>query len=172
MGLHVVLFRPEIPQNTGNIMRTCVGTDVILHLIAPLGFRLDPKALKRYGANVIDQVRYDVHPDWDSFVAAHPGTYAFFSRYGTRSPDAFDFTVSGEIYLVFGSESTGLPKHLLAMNRESCVRLPMNDRIRSLNLANAVCAGLYEALRQRHYEGLSRTEPDILHGADWLDRGD
>ncbi|MFA5006427.1 MAG: tRNA (cytidine(34)-2'-O)-methyltransferase [Candidatus Izemoplasmatales bacterium] len=169
--LHVVLFHPEIPQNAGNVMRTCAATAARLHFVAPLGFRLDEKAIKRYGAHCVDGVEYDVWPDFDSFEEGHPGIYAFFTRYGAHGPDRFDFgRTDAEYYLVFGSESTGLPKELLRARRESCVRLPMTDAVRSLNLANAVCVGLYEALRQQGYPGLSATEPATLRGADWLDR--
>jgi len=170
MGLHVVLYQPEIPQNTGNVMRTCAGTGTILHLIEPLGFRLDPKALKRFGANCLEGVVYDVHSDWNAFIASHPGTYAFFTRHGDRSPDRFDFNVPGDVYLVFGRESTGLPQNLREKHRDACVRIPMNGRIRSLNLANAVCVGLYEALRQRDYEHLSRTEPAAHDGAGLVEQ--
>lgn len=169
--LHVVLCQPEIPQNTGNVMRTCAGTGAKLHLIGPLGFRVDEKSLKRFGANCLDGVEFDVSPDYAAFVSTHPGIYAFFTRYGTRSPDRFDFgRPDADYYLVFGRESTGLPKELLRAHRDACLRFPMKDAIRSLNLANAVCAGLYEALRQQGYPGLSRTEPETLKGADWLDR--
>ncbi|HAQ55913.1 MAG TPA: RNA methyltransferase [Acholeplasmatales bacterium] len=171
MALHVVLYQPEIPQNTGNVMRTCAATGTRLHLIEPLGFKLDPKHIKRYGVNYLEHVEYDVWKDWETFHAAHPGVYAFFTRYGTKSPDAFDFTVpAADVYLVFGRESTGLPKDLLRGFRDFCLRLPMNDHVRSLNLSNVVCVGLYEALRQRGYPGLSQTEPETLKGADWLDR--
>lgn len=171
MALHVVLFQPEIPQNTGNVMRTCAATRTRLHLIEPLGFKLDPKHLKRSGVNYLEHVEYDVWKDWEAFFATHPGIYAFFTRYGAKSPDRFDFTAGdAEFYLVFGRESTGLPKDLLKDHRDACLRLPMNDHVRSLNLANVVCVGLYEALRQQGYPGLSGTEPETLKGADWLDR--
>ncbi len=171
MALHVVLYQPEIPQNTGNVMRTCAATGTRLHLIEPLGFKLDPKNLRRAGVNYLEHVTYDVWKDWDTFYAAHPGIYAFFTRYGSISPDRFDFTVpDAEIHLVFGRESNGLPKELLKAHRETCLRLPMHECVRSLNLANVVAIGVYEALRQRGYPGLSGTEPATLKGADWLDR--
>ncbi len=167
--LNVVLYGPEIPQNTGNIMRTCAGTGAILHLIEPLGFKLDPKNLKRSGANCAEGAEWHVYKNWESFHTSHPGIYAFFTRYGKKSPDRFDFSRADvPTYLVFGKESTGIPKPILRDHLADCIRLPMNDRIRSLNLANCVCAVLYEALRQRGYDDLSRTEPASLKGEDWL----
>lgn len=169
MPLHVVLYGPEIPQNTGNILRTCAGTGAILHLIEPLGFKMDPKYLKRSGANCLEGTEWHLYRDWEHFASANPGIYAFFTRYGKKSPDQFDFSRKEvPYYLIFGKESTGIPRSILRDHLDACIRLPMNDRIRSLNLANCVCAVLYEALRQRGYEGLSRTEPDTLKGEDWL----
>ncbi|HOW38648.1 MAG TPA: tRNA (cytidine(34)-2'-O)-methyltransferase [Candidatus Izemoplasmatales bacterium] len=173
MPLNVVLYAPEIPQNTGNIMRTCAGTDTFLHLIEPLGFKLDTKTIQRSGVNYLEHVRYRVYRNWEAFVTLNPGIYVFFTRYGQKSPDQFDFSrIKETYYLVFGRESTGIPKALLRDHWENCVRLPMNDHIRSLNLANCVCAVLYEALRQQGYPGLSRTEPETLKGPDWVLRTD
>jgi tRNA (cytidine/uridine-2'-O-)-methyltransferase len=169
MRLNVVLYGPEIPQNTGNIMRTCAGTDTFLHLIQPLGFKLDPKYLKRSGVNYLEHVHYQVYADWNEFKASNPGIYVFSTRYGKRSPDMIDFTRKDQpYYLIFGKESTGIPKEILRESLDTCIRLPMNDKIRSLNLANCVCAVLYEALRQRGYDDLFRTEPETLKGPDWL----
>jgi len=167
--LNVVLYGPEIPQNTGNIMRTCAGTDTFLHLIEPLGFKLDPKSIKRSGVNYLEHVHYTVYRNWEEFTEANPGIYAFSTRYGKKSPDMFDFTNPDQpYYLIFGKESTGIPKTILRDHLDQCIRLPMNDKIRSLNLANCVCAVLYEALRQRGYDHLFRTEPETLKGEDWL----
>jgi tRNA (cytidine/uridine-2'-O-)-methyltransferase len=167
--LNVVLYGPEIPQNTGNIMRTCAGTDTFLHLIEPIGFKLDPKYLKRSGVNYLEHVQYQVYKNWEEFTSTNPGIYAFSTRYGKKSPDQFDFSRSEESYfLIFGKESTGIPKAILRDHLDQCIRLPMNDKIRSLNLANCVCAVLYEALRQRGYDHLYRTEPETLKGEDWL----
>jgi tRNA (cytidine/uridine-2'-O-)-methyltransferase len=169
MQLNVVLYCPEIPQNTGNIMRTCAGTDTMLHLIEPLGFKLDPKNIKRSGANYFEHVQYKVYKTWETFQAANPGIYIFSTRYGKKSPDMIDFTKNGETYyLIFGKESTGIPKTILREHLDTCIRLPMNDKIRSLNLSNCVCTVLYEALRQRGYDDLFRTEPETLKGPDWL----
>lgn len=171
MRLNVVLYCPEIPQNTGNIMRTCAGTDTFLHLIKPLGFKLDPKYLKRSGVNYLEHVQYQVYEDWNTFKAANPGIYVFSTRYGQKSPDMIDYTRNDlPYYLIFGKESTGIPKEILRESLDTCIRLPMNDKIRSLNLSNCVCAVLYEALRQRGYDDLFRTEPETLKGPDWLMR--
>lgn len=171
MNLHVVLFNPEIPQNTGNIMRTCAGTGAKLHLIEPLGFKLDQKYLKRSGVNYLEHVDYTVYQSWDAFLTANQGKYIFLTRYGRKSPDQCDFSnTKDHIYLIFGKESTGIPKQILSQHIDDCYRLPINDKIRSLNLSNTVCTVLYEALRQQGYPGLFREEPDTLKGPDWLEQ--
>lgn len=171
MPLHIVLYQPEIPQNTGNIMRTCAGTGTKLHLIEPFGFRLDEKQLKRSGVNYLDHVSVSSYRNWEEFVEKNPGRYIFLTRYGHKPPEEMDFSdVKQMIYLVFGRESTGLPKAILKAHQESCIRIPMNPNIRSLNLANAVAVVLYEALRQQHYPGLSLEEPESLKGPDFLDQ--
>ena len=98
MGLNVVLYQPEIPQNTGNIMRTCAGTDTILHIIEPIGFKLDPKYIKRSGVNYLEHVIYHTYPNWEDFTSKNPGKYAFFTRYGHKTPASFDFTQIEEEY--------------------------------------------------------------------------
>ncbi len=173
MALNVVLYGPEIPQNTGNIMRTCAGTNTLLHLIEPFGFKLDMKYLKRAGVNYLEHVQYAVYKNWEDFTSKCPGKYAFLTRYGKMTPDEFDFSeIQTEYYLIFGKESTGIPKEILRDHLEDCIRLPMNEFVRSLNLSNVVCTVLYEALRQRHYENLSKTEPQSLKGPDWLLKDD
>jgi tRNA (cytidine/uridine-2'-O-)-methyltransferase len=169
MKLNVVLYGPEIPQNTGNIMRTCAGTDTILHIIEPIGFKLDPKYIKRSGVNYLEHVVYHVYKNWEEFTASNLGLYVFFTRYGNKTPDQFDFSNNdNNYYLIFGKESTGIPKEILREHLDSCIRLPKNDKIRSLNLSNVVCTVLYEALRQRNYDGLFKEEPVSLKGPNWL----
>jgi len=169
MGLNVVLFQPEIPQNTGNIMRTCVGTDTRLHLIKPLGFKLDPKYIKRTAVNYLEHVDYVVYENYEDFISKNRGRFIFMTRYGKKSPKDFDFSRSNEeIFLIFGRESTGIPQEILRDNLDNCLRLPANDKIRSLNLANTVAIMIYEVLRQQDYPGLSKTEPKSLKGEDWL----
>lgn len=170
MGLNVVLFQPEIPQNTANIMRTCAGTDVYLHLIKPIGFKLDAKYLKRDAVNYLDFVDYKVYEDYDDFLEKTNGDYYFLTRYGKKTPVEFNFSDSTkEIYLVFGRESTGIPKEILQNNLDKCVRLPINDKIRSLNLANTVAIMIYEVLGQQNYNDLYKHEPESLKGPDWLE---
>lgn len=169
MSIHVVLYQPEIPQNTGNIMRTCAGTDCTLHLIKPLGFKLDPKYLKRMSVNYLEHVNYFVYDDYNDFVKQNPGRYFFVTRYGKKPPRSFDFkAVKEDIYLIFGRESTGVPKSILKHHLDTCIRLPMNEHIRSLNLSNTVCVMIYEVLGQLDYLNLSKTEPEALKGEDWL----
>ncbi len=169
MAIHVVLYQPEIPQNTGNIMRTCAATDTTLHLIEPLGFKLDPKSIKRSAVDYLEHVRYEIHPDWNAFYTGRNGRFVFMTRYGATSPDKIDLSATAEdLYLVFGRESTGIPKAILRSHLETCVRLPMTDKVRSLNLANTVCVLVYEALRQQGYPGLFLHEPENFKGAAWL----
>ncbi len=170
-NLHVVLYNPEIPQNTGNIMRTCAGTGTKLHLIEPLGFKLDEKHLIRSGVNYLEHVEYAVYENWNAFVICNPGKYIYLTRYGKKSPDQYDFTKPEEnTYLIFGKESTGIPKQILAEHLDDCYRIPINDKIRSLNLANTVSIVLFEALRQLGYPKLFSEEPETLKGANWLEQ--
>ncbi len=166
---HVVLYTPEIPQNTGNIMRTCAATNTILHLIEPLGFSLEEKYLKRSAANYLEHLEYYRYASFEDFLRQNTGRFYFLTRYGEKSPDQFDFASSDEeIYLIFGSESSGIPKAILSQHLEHCMRLPMNDKVRSLNLSNAVAILVYEVLRQQGYPNLIPHEPETLKGKDYL----
>ncbi len=167
--INVVLFEPEIPQNTGNIMRTCAGTGVHLHLIEPLGFKLDEKSIKRCGVNYIEHCKYDVYKNFDDFKSKNVGKYYFFTRYGKKPHTSFDFSnVDENIYLIFGKESTGIPKEILKNDLDNCMRIPMNSNIRALNLSNSVAIGIYEVLRQQNYRNLLFTEP--FKGEDYLEK--
>lgn len=158
--INVVLFEPEIPGNTGNIMRTCAGTGTKLHLIKPLGFSLEDKYIKRSGVNYIDHCDYTVYENYEDFLSKNKGTFYFLTRYGKKPHDSFDYSNRNEnIYLVFGKESTGIPKEILKNNLDHCMRIPMNSNIRALNLSNSVAIMLYEVLRQQNYRDLLRTEP-------------
>ncbi|MFW5794928.1 MAG: tRNA (cytidine(34)-2'-O)-methyltransferase [Bacillota bacterium] len=169
MKVNVVLYQPEIPQNTANIMRTCSGTDVLLHIIKPIGFKLNPKYLKREAVNYLDNVNYSVYEDYQDFLNKNHGEFFYITRYGKKPPRAFEFTkYNNDIYLIFGRESTGIPKEILSEHLNRCIRLPMNDKIRSLNLANTVAILIYEVLGQLDYPNLSKTEPETLKGEDWL----
>ena len=165
--LNIVLYEPEIPENTGNIMRTCAATGAKLHLIRPLGFRLDATSIKRSGVNYIDKVEYILYDDYEDFCEKNPGEYYFMTRYGKKAHSEFDYSdKSKNIYLIFGKESTGIPKEILRNNLDRCIRIPSTDNVRSLNLSNCVAIVLYEVLRQQDYLDLYRCEP--FKGEDWL----
>ena len=170
--IHVVLYEPEIPQNTGNIMRTCVGVGAKLHLIKPLGFSLDEKHLRRSAVDYYEYIEYELYEDFDDFLAKNPDANIYFStRYGHKPLSSFNLKeVEGDIFLMFGCESSGIPYELLAQNIDNCFRLPTNDKVRSLNLSNCVAVGLFEVLRQLDYLDLLQEEPDTLKGANFLDQ--
>lgn len=158
--INIVLYEPEIPQNTGNIMRTCVATGCVLHLIKPLGFSLDEADLKRAGVNYIDKLEYHVYENYEDFLSKNKGDFYFFTRYGHKPHSSFDYSdTSKNIYLVFGKESSGIPKSILRPNIDKCMRIPMTSNVRALNVSNAVAIVVYEVERQRNYEGLLFDEP-------------
>ena len=167
--LNIVLYEPEIPTNTGNIMRTCVATGTKLHLIEPLGFKLDEKSIKRSGVNYIDKLDYVVYPNFDDFKKKNKGTYYYFTRYGKKPHTSFDYKKSyqeGDIYLIFGKESTGIPLEILKNNLDTCIRIPMSENVRCLNVSNSVAIAVYEVLRQQNFNNLSFKE--IQKGEDYL----
>lgn len=158
--INVVLYEPEIPENTGNIMRTCVATNTKLHLIKPLGFSLEEKYVKRSGVNYIHHCDYTVYENIEDFFNKNKGTYYFLTRYGHKPHTTFDYSNSKEnIYFFFGKESTGIPPKILKLYIDNCMRVPMTDKVRSLNLSNTVAIMVYEALRQQNYNNLLREEP-------------
>jgi len=158
--INIVLYEPEIPGNTGNIMRTCVATNTKLHLIEPLGFSLDEAQIRRSGVNYIDKLEYTVYKDFDEFKSKNKGTYYYFTRYGHKPHTSFDYSNKDEdIYLIFGKESTGIPKEILREDLEHCMRIPMSSNVRSLNLSNCAAIVLYEVLRQQNYRDLLFEEP-------------
>ncbi len=171
---NIVLFEPEIPQNTGNIMRTCVATDTKLHLIKPLGFKLDDAHLKRSGVNYIDKLVYEVYENWEDFTSKNPGIYYYFTRYGHKPHTSFDYSNKNKenLYFIFGKESTGIPKEILKKDLYHCMRIPMTNNVRALNVSNSVAIVIYEALRQQDYNDLLKEEPDdVKHkGSDYLER--
>lgn len=168
--IHIVLYEPEIPGNTGNIMRTCAGTGTKLHLIEPLGFSLDEKHLRRSGVNYIEHCDYTVYPNYEEFLRLNPnGEFYFLTRYGKKPHTEFDFSDSSkDIYLIFGKESTGIPKNILKNHLDRCLRIPINSNIRALNLSNCAAIVLFEVLRQQNYLDLLRTDP--FKGADYLEK--
>lgn len=168
--INIVLFEPEIPQNTGNIMRTCAGTYAHLHLIGPLGFSLSDKYIKRSGVNYIDKCEYTIYDDYEDFLTRNSdGEFYYLTRYGKKPHSEFDFTNKNKnIYLVFGKESTGIPKEILKNNLDRCLRIPTNEKIRALNLSNCVALVLFEVLRQQDYPNLSKVE--VIKGEDFLEK--
>ncbi len=153
MGLNVVLVNPEIPQNTGNIARSCAATGAVLHLVEPLGFSLADKYLKRAGLDYWHLMEYYTYPGLEAFFRAHPkGRMHFASTKAPRSHVEARYQ-DGD-FLVFGCETRGLPENLLAKVYDRCIRIPMRAEARSLNLSNSVAIVLYEALRQLDFPGL------------------
>ena len=146
--MHVVLFEPEIPPNTGSVARLCAATLTPLHLIEPLGFKIDDKHLKRAGLDYWEFVDLHVHGSWDDFLSdAKPGRLLYFSKKAQRSYTSIRYDEND--YLVFGPETRGLPEPMRAANADHSLRIPMmGSGVRSLNLSNAVSIVLYEALRQ------------------------
>ncbi len=168
--MNIVLSEPEIPQNTGNIARTCAATGAKLHLIKPLGFVLDDKHLKRAGLDYWHLMEYTVYENWQEFLERNPGANLYFLTTKARQ----DYTKPNyhpDDYLVFGKETRGLDETLLKDNYERCFRIPMREEARSLNLANSVAIVLYEALRQLGFPDLSAKGQ--LHNlptpGDWQD---
>ena len=157
---NIVLYRPEIPGNTGNIMRTCVATNTKLHLIKPLGFSLEDKYLKRSSANYLDGLDYEVYENYEEFLSKNKGIFYYFTRYGKKPHTSFDYSSTDEdIYLIFGRESDGIPKEILKDNLDKCMRIPMTDKVRALNLSNCAAIVIYEVLRQQGYPNLLFKEP-------------
>lgn len=158
--INIVLFEPEIPGNTGNIMRTCVATGSKLHLIKPLGFSLDDKHMKRSAVNYLENLDYEVYENYEDFKNKNIGTYYYLTRYGKKPHTSFDYSNKEEnIYLIFGKESTGIPKEILREDLDKCMRIPMTKNVRALNLSNSVAIMVYEVLRQQDYRDLLRKEP-------------
>ena len=166
---NIVLYQPEIPGNTGNIMRTCAGTGAKLHLIEPMGFKINDKTVKRSGVNYIEHCDYTIYEDWEDFKSKNDGEFYYLTRYGRKPHTSFDYSdTSKNIYLVFGKESTGIPKEILQKDLEHCLRIPMNSNIRALNVSNSVAIMLFEVLRQQNYPNLLKEEP--FKGADYLEK--
>ena len=162
--IHIVLFEPEIPQNTGNIARTCAATGASLHLIRPMGFTVDDKKLKRAGLDYWDKLDITYYDGLTDFFSRHPDAAVYF--YTTKAPRAYtEITYPEEVFLMFGKESAGLPEELLLANERRCVRIPMRDTLRSLNLSNSVAVAVYEVLRQQDFSGLR--EDGVLTKYDW-----
>lgn len=153
MANNIVLFEPEIPQNTGNIGRTCVATGTRLHLIEPLGFRLDEKSLKRAGMDYWKDLDVTTYVNFQDFQEKNPGVKLYMAS--TKALNLYsDVKYEDDCYIMFGKESGGIPEEILYQHREDAIRIPMNENIRSLNLSNSVAIVLYEVLRQQQFAGM------------------
>ena len=167
MANHIVLVHPAIPQNTGNIMRTCVATKSTLHLIKPLGFSLDDRSMKRAGLDYVQYLTYHVYENWQDFCAKNNGQFHFLTRYSKQCYSDCDFTDHGQDhYFIFGHEHDGIPHDILKEHLDECLRIPMSEHVRSLNLSNCAALVIYEALRQQDFPRLSKTE--VQKGEDFL----
>jgi len=165
--INVVIYEPEIPQNCGNIMRTCAGTDVKLHLIKPLGFSLDEKAVRRSGANYVENCDYIIYEDYKDFETKNTGEFYFLENFGNKTYSDVDYTNKEKnIYLIFGSESSGIPKEIIKPHFERCLRIPTNNKVRSLNLSNTVALVVYEVLRQQNFNELDLY--DTIKGKNYI----
>ncbi|GAF66939.1 tRNA (uridine(34)/cytosine(34)/5-carboxymethylaminomethyluridine(34)-2'-O)-methyltransferase TrmL [Alkalihalobacillus trypoxylicola] len=156
MGLHIVLYQPEIPANTGNIARTCVGTNTSLHLIRPLGFSTEDRMLKRAGCDYWPDVKIHYYDSIQELFNQFPDDeFYFIETFGTKNYTDFDYSDdSKEHFFVFGKETTGIPQEIINEHKDRCFRIPQTDKIRSLNVSNTAAIIIYEAIRQRGFEGL------------------
>ncbi len=164
MELHIVLHEPEIPQNTGNIARTCAAVGASLHLIEPLGFKIDEKSVRRAGLDYWDKLGVKTYKNLEEFFIENPeGQYVFGTTKARKNHT--EITYQKKCYIFFGKESKGLPEDLLKDHPDGCVRIPMKGELRSLNLSNCVAIMAYEALRQNSFESLS--SEGELHNLSW-----
>ena len=162
--LNIVLHEPEMPANTGNIGRTCVAAGARLHLIEPLGFKLNEKMLKRAGLDYWDKLDVTVYDDYADFQKKNPGAKIYMAT--TKAQKTYcDVSYEDDCYIMFGKESAGIPEEILVDNEETCIRIPMIGDIRSLNLSNSVAIVLYEALRQHNFETMNLE--GRLHRLHW-----
>lgn len=153
MALNVVLVEPEIPQNTGNIVRTCAATGVILHLVGPLGFSIEDKYLKRAGLDYWNEAKINYYDNIGQFMDKYGDRKLYYST--TKAVNKYsDVKFEDDCFILFGKETAGLPEELLKNNKENCIRIPMKEGIRSLNLSNSVAIVVYEALRQHDFYNL------------------
>lgn len=164
--INIVLHQPEIPQNTGNIARTCAAVGASLHLIRPLGFAIDDRKLKRAGLDYWYALDIHYYDDLDDFFEKNPGAQIYY--FSTKAPQKYtDVIYNSPVFLMFGKETAGLPEQLLMENKNRCVRIPMRDGLRSLNLSNSAAIAVYEVLRQQNFEGLR--EDGIPTTFNWED---
>ncbi|MDO4666601.1 MAG: tRNA (cytidine(34)-2'-O)-methyltransferase [Streptococcus sp.] len=156
---HIVLFEPQIPQNTGNIARTCAATNSSLHIIKPMGFPIDDRKMKRAGLDYWDKLDIHYYDNLEDFMNQVDGRLYLISKFAETVYSEENFTQTGNHYFMFGREDKGLPEDFMRQHHEKNLRIPMNDQhVRSLNVSNTVCMIVYEALRQQDFEGL-----DLVH---------
>ncbi len=162
--MNIILHQPEIPANTGNIGRTCVATGTSLHLIEPLGFRLNEKEIKRAGMDYWDKLDVTRYINFEEFKEKHPNAKIWMAT--TKAKHVYtDVEFGPDDFIMFGKESAGIPEEILVDYEETCIRIPMLSEIRSLNLSNSVAIVLYEALRQQNFESMQMTGD--LHRLQW-----
>ncbi|MBN1647130.1 MAG: tRNA (cytidine(34)-2'-O)-methyltransferase [Spirochaetales bacterium] len=164
MKLHIVLVEPEIPQNTGNIARTCVAVGATLHLVKPLGFSIEEKEVRRAGLDYWQDLDLRVHKNLEAFFKSEPGPFFLSTTKAEQDISRMQFQKCS--YLLFGRESAGLPEELLVRYRKNCFRIPMQAGVRSLNLSNAAAVAAYEVLRQHNYDSLETG--GTLHRLEWI----
>ena len=163
--INIVMVEPEIPQNTGNVARTCAATGARLHLVGPMGFKIDDKKLKRAGLDYWHYLDITYYDNIDEFFSKNEGEFYYFTTKGRKTHSEVSY--DDNIYLLFGKETKGLPEELLMKNPERCIRIPMANDIRSLNLSNSVAIAVYEVLRQWNYPNLQNFGQ--LHNYRWED---
>ena len=165
--INIVLHEPEIPQNTGNIARTCAATGASLHIIRPMGFTVDDKKLKRAGLDYWDKLDITYYDNYEDFLATRPEAVGNLYYFTTKAPRAYTQveTYPDNVFIMFGKETRGIPEEILCKNRDACLRIPMRDTLRSLNLSNSVAIAVYEILRRWDFEGLR--EDGALTRCEW-----
>ncbi|MDF2988121.1 MAG: hypothetical protein K0R50_3631 [Eubacterium sp.] len=164
MPLNIVLVEPEIPQNTGNIVRTCAATGAVLHLVGPLGFSIEDKYLKRAGLDYWHEAEINYYEGLQAFLDKHGDKKLYYST--TKAVHNYcDVAYEEDCFVLFGKETAGLPEELLKDNKDTCIRIPMKEGIRSLNLSNSVAIVIYEALRQKDFEYLKTAGKMVKY--DW-----
>ena len=167
--IHIVLYRPEKPQNTGNIMRTCVAIHATLHIIGPITFSVDNKDLQRVGMDYIDDLKMNFYPTYEDFLKENNSANIYYvTRYAKTVYSSYDFSKkqAQDIFLMFGRESTGIPHDILKEHQDKLMRIPMVPEARSLNLSNCVALVTYEVLRQQNFPNLATEE--AIKGPDFL----
>lgn len=175
--INIILYQPEISPNTSNIIRTCFAGNAKLHIIKPIAFDLHPHWMKRKAAgHFLTEIQHEVHENYDEFFKKYRDKNIYYvTRYGLKNYVDVDYKqelqTNGELWIMFGTESTGIPKRIMQTNIPNCLRIPMFDECRSLNLANSVAIVLFEVLRQNDFAGLSKFESqkgkDFILRKDW-----